>query len=67
MTQGLHVCKECLLWGPMYINRAYFGLFSPQGECSRSGIRVIWLQTLSPEGSKPLEAWGVLAEVSIIV
>ena len=33
-TQGLHVCKSCLLWGPMYVDRAYFGLFGakPQGD-----------------------------------
>ena len=31
IAQGLHVCKYCLLWGPMYINRAYFGLFGAPG------------------------------------
>ena len=30
-TLGLHVCKLCLPWGPMYINRAYFGLFGAPG------------------------------------
>ena len=28
---GVHVCKQGLLWGPMYINRAYFGLFAALG------------------------------------
>ena len=53
---GLHVCKKCLLWGPMYGSRAYYGLFGAPGiRPRRQVMRAVRSEFSSPKAPSNCE------------